>query len=229
MPAEEEEEDFSDYSIDDSGETEEEVDSAVDVLTTSVFMGRTKESIPAGSEISSLIGFHNVGDRPFIVKGVQASLRDANDFAFVLQNFTNLPVGSLIDGGEQASIMYKFLPENTLDPRDVTLELVVTYSDEDDDATFVSAAFNGTITITDSEQATPWSFYIKWLLCVLLLAYGSYMILPGADEIAEQVEATAKTAMKAAGKSKETGTAEDVDDDWLSAANASGKVKKTKK
>ena len=135
MPAEEEEEDFSDYSIDDSGETEEEVDSAVDVLTTSVFMGRTKESIPAGSEISSLIGFHNVGDRPFIVKGVQASLRDANDFAFVLQNFTNLPVGSLIDGGEQASIMYKFLPENTLDPRDVTLELVVTYSDEDDDAT----------------------------------------------------------------------------------------------
>jgi hypothetical protein len=229
-PVEEEEEDFSDYSIDDSGETEEDAESAVDVLTTSVFMGRTKESIPAGSEISSLVGFHNVGNRPFILKSVQGSLRDATDFDFVLQNFTNLPVGSLIDGGEQASIMYKFLPENTLDPRDVTLEIVVTYSDEDDDAAFVSAAFNSTITITNSEQPTPYSFYVKWLCCFALLGYGAVMIVPGADEIKDQAEATLKTTLKAGGvAAAETGTSDEVEESWTASMNQAGKVKKSKK
>lgn len=92
----EEDEDFSEYSVDDSADDEEDAETATDVLTSSVFLGHTVASIPAGSEISALVGFHNVGNRPYIVKSVQGSIRDAADFSFVLQNFTSLTVGTRV-------------------------------------------------------------------------------------------------------------------------------------
>ena len=41
--------------------------------------------------------------------------------------------------------MFKFTPWNSIEPRDVSLEVVVEYSD-DDDGTFTAAAYNTTIT-----------------------------------------------------------------------------------
>ena len=228
MGADEEDEDFSEYSNDDSSE-EDAADGAdeiaSDVLTSSVFLGHTAASIPAGSEISALVGFHNVGNRPYIVKSVQGSIRDAADFSFVLQNFTLLDVGTSIDGGEQASIMYKFLPENSLDPRDVSFEIAVNYADEDDDAVFSSAAFNGTITITDSETGTPLLVYIKSLVAFACIIYGALQFVPGAEEVTTQIKSQAKSAMDQV----ETGTTKKAEVSWTDGMIQAGKSGKKKK
>jgi len=220
----EEDEDFSEYSVDDSADDEEDAETATDVLTSSVFLGHTVASIPAGSEISALVGFHNVGNRPYIVKSVQGSIRDAADFSFVLQNFTSLTVGTTIDGGEQASIMYKFLPENDLDPRDVSLEIAVNYADEDDDAVFSSAAFNSTITITDSEAGTPLLSYVRSLVLLACFVYGALQFVPGAEEVTTQIKTQAKSAMV------ETGTTKKGEEtSWTDGMIKAGKRDKSKK
>ena len=70
---------------------------------------------------------------------------DLRDTPPGLCQFTVSPVGITVDGGEQATSMYKFTPGVTIEPRDVAFEVVVEYSD-DDDGVFSAAAYNGTIT-----------------------------------------------------------------------------------
>jgi len=195
-----------------------------DMACNTVFVNKPSTGIPAGTEIKLLVGIHNIANRPFNIKNVRASIRNPADFSYVLQNFTVSPVGITVDGGEQATSMYKFTPGVTIEPRDVAFEVVVEYSD-DDDGVFSAAAYNGTITISDSEQPFDPRSIVKLFISLGFAAFMIYYFFLGQEQSEKLMTETVERG---------TATTKPEDDDWLaetksSKATGAGKKKKGKK
>jgi len=221
---------YDDEEDDDEDEYVGEAETA-DVKTNVVFTTRQPTGFPAGSEVTALVGFNNVGDKPYVIKSISASFHSIDEsdggYEYVIQNFTALPVehsctpeGSPgeLHGGDQASFIYKFTPEATLNPRDMTLALVINYSDEDDDSLFHSAAFNGTVTIVDAELGIS---ILEWLKTLAYLAVAAY-----AAEYYFGVKAMLFPEDKTA---KETGTRKVNNAEWVTAQNEGKKKTSSKK
>lgn len=187
---------------------------------------------PAGSVVKSLVGFHNTGDKPYIVKNVVASLRNIIDHSYILQNvscfirfrlqvltlfstsvttmFKNL-IQSWHDSFPQHNITLlwtvvsklpsfirytvkllrniahschgpiQFKPFESLEPRDVTLELVVYYMTEEEEY-YLKPAYNATI---ESVLVKPISVVALLINSIELLSQTQLLILERQENLSQ--------------------------------------------
>jgi translocon-associated protein subunit alpha len=153
---EEDEEDYFGEDEDDYDDDLDDVGASQDASIKIVFPGRGNsaagQAFPAGSKVSTVIGFQNAGSSAFTVNLIQGFFRHPQDANVIMQNFSGVVYNASVAPGEEQSFSYDFQPSaNIFAGTDLTLDLAVTYSTEDG-AIFQDAAYNQTITILDPED-----------------------------------------------------------------------------
>ncbi|KAE8597845.1 hypothetical protein XENTR_v10016623 [Xenopus tropicalis] len=109
------------------------------------------EDFPANDIVKFLVGFTNKGPENFIVESLDASFRYPQDYQFYIQNFTALPLNTVVPPQKQATFEYSFIPAEPMGGRPFGLVINLNYKDANGNA-FQDAVFNQTVTITEKED-----------------------------------------------------------------------------
>lgn len=108
----------------------------------------------AGSSTESVIACRNSGEEygtqtAFLVAGY---LQPHHTYTSILQNFSVVRQARVIENGETVSFLYNFLPSPFLEPGDYNLVLGVYFQAGNNNKTFFSVAYNGTIMVEASNM-----------------------------------------------------------------------------
>ncbi|MBN3321774.1 COEA1 protein, partial [Atractosteus spatula] len=194
--------------VDSEDEQGDPVEAAVtshpDVDTTIIFV--SGEEFPANEIVKFLVGFTNKGSQDFTVQSLEASFRYPQDYQFYIQNFTVLPLSTLVQPQRQASFEYSFIPALPMAGRPFGLVILLNYQDSEGNV-FQSAIFNQTVTITELEEGLDGETVFMYVFLsglVALILFGLYQVLES------------RTRKRVPGK-VETGTGglNDVDISWI--------------
>ncbi|KAJ8259559.1 hypothetical protein GJAV_G00170830 [Gymnothorax javanicus] len=177
-----EEAQVSESDTDDDGDLDEDstgkdVTSHPDADTTIVFV--TGEEFPANEIVKFLVGFTNKGTQDFLVQSLEASFRYPQDYQFYIQNFTALPLSTVIQPQRQASFEYSFIPAQPMAGRPFGLVILLKYQDSEGNS-YQSAIYNQTVTITELDEGLDGETVFMYVfLCglVALLLFGMYQVL----------------------------------------------------
>ncbi|KAL0978217.1 hypothetical protein UPYG_G00167610 [Umbra pygmaea] len=148
-----------------------------DADTTIVFV--TGEEFPANEIVKFLVGFTNKGSQDFTVHSLEASFRYPQDFQFYIQNFTALPLSTVIQPQKQASFEYSFIPAQPMAGRPFGLVILLNYQDSEG-TVFQTAVYNQTVTIIELEDwldGETMFMYIFLTGLVALAVFGMYHVL----------------------------------------------------
>lgn len=85
--------------------------------------------LPAGKDVSLLVGFTNQGNVDFLVESMEASFRYAMDFSFHLQNFSAIAYNRLVKPKEQATFAYSFFVSDAYSTRPYGFTVNLNYKD----------------------------------------------------------------------------------------------------
>ncbi|XP_071373914.1 LOW QUALITY PROTEIN: translocon-associated protein subunit alpha-like [Centroberyx affinis] len=166
----------TDGDLDDDAEAVD-VTSHPDADTTIIFV--TGEEFPANEIVKFLVGFTNKGSQDFSVQSLEASFRYPQDFQFYIQNFTALPLNTVVQPQKQASFEYSFIPAQPMAGRPFGLVILLNYLDNEGNA-FQTAIYNQTVTITELEEGLDGEtmfMYIFLTGLVALVLFGVYQVL----------------------------------------------------
>jgi hypothetical protein len=131
-------------------EVEKEQTEAEGISTICIFPSHPLGQFPAGSSVEALIGFKNSNENLFHLEYVRGSLTSPTDFTYYIYNFSGSVYNTTVTtGGEEVSLLYRFQPDPSLEPRQYGLILQIFYTN-DDNVTFLSTIYNGTIDVTES-------------------------------------------------------------------------------
>ncbi|XP_004545107.1 translocon-associated protein subunit alpha [Maylandia zebra] len=148
-----------------------------DADTTIIFT--TGEEFPANEIVRFLVGFSNKGSQEFTVQSLEASFRYPQDFQFFIQNFTALPLNTVVKPQAQASFEYSFIPAQPMAGRPFGLVILLNYQDTEG-SVFQTAVYNQTVTITEREEGLDGEtmfMYVFLAGLVSLLLFGMYQVL----------------------------------------------------
>ncbi|XP_028301860.1 translocon-associated protein subunit alpha-like [Gouania willdenowi] len=163
---------------DETDETDEkQVTSHADADTTIVFV--TGKDFPANEIVRFLVGFTNKGSQDFTVQSLDASFRYPQDFQFYIQNFTALPLSTVIHPQAQASFEYSFIPAQPMAGRPFGLVILLNYLDSEGNR-FQTAVYNQTVVITEKEEGLDGEtvfMYVFLVGLVVLMLFGIYHVL----------------------------------------------------
>lgn len=181
-----------------------------DAETSVLFPDFPDKQLPAGQPIHVLVGFHNKGEKDFIIETLDASFRYPQDYSYHIQNFTGTQYNRVVLPGQEASFQYAFHPHESYGGRPFGLTVLMLYKDSDGNQ-FGAGVFNETVTFKEVDESFDGETFF---LYVLLAAIGLLVIF-GLNY--------AFSIHKFGGKSKksqgpEVGTQSDkndVDYDWL--------------
>ncbi|KAG8442421.1 hypothetical protein GDO86_011272 [Hymenochirus boettgeri] len=109
------------------------------------------EDFPANDIVKFLVGFTNKGAEDFIIESLDASFRYPQDYQFYIQNFTALPLNTVVPPQRQATFEYSFIPAEPMGGRPFGLVINLNYKDSNGNA-FQDAVFNQTVTIIEKED-----------------------------------------------------------------------------
>ncbi|XP_040890512.1 translocon-associated protein subunit alpha-like [Toxotes jaculatrix] len=202
------EEDQIQTSEGDEDESDEATDKLItshpDADTTIIFM--TGEEFPANEIVRFLVGFTNKGSQDFTVQSLEASFRYPQDFQFYIQNFTALPLNTVVQPQAQASFEYSFIPAQPMAGRPFGLVILLNYLDTEG-TMFQTAIYNQTVTITEREEGLDGEtmfMYVFLVGLVVLMLFGMYQVLESRTKkrIPMKIE-------------KGTGGINDVDISWI--------------
>ncbi|XP_068450549.1 translocon-associated protein subunit alpha-like [Clinocottus analis] len=188
----------------DSDEADKQVLSHPDVDTTILFV--TGEEFPADEIVRFLVGFTNKGSQDFTVQSLEASFRYPQDFQFYIQNFTALPLSTVVQPQAQASFEYSFIPAQPMAGRPFGLVILLNYLDTEGNG-FQTAIYNQTVTITELEEGLDGEtmfLYIFLVGLVSLVLFGVYQFL--------ETRTKKRLSVKV---EKGTGGMNDVDISWI--------------
>lgn len=195
------------------------VKSAQDVDTTILFTkpitsyGDNVFDMQAGYPVEFLVGFINKGADDYVVESMEASFRYPMDYTYYIQNFTALPYNKEVKPKEEATFLYSFIPNEAYAGRPFGLNIQLNYRDASGNY-YQEAVYNQTLNIVEiSEGLDGETFFLYVFLgaaCVLALVLGQQAL----SSLARRSRAP-RTGSQA--KPIETGTANDVDYDWLPA------------
>uniref|UniRef100_A0A8C9L7K9 Translocon-associated protein subunit alpha n=1 Tax=Pavo cristatus TaxID=9049 RepID=A0A8C9L7K9_PAVCR len=87
------------------------------------------EDFPANNIVKFLVGFTNKGTEDFIVESLDASFRYPQDYQFYIQNFTALPLNTVVPPQRQATFEYSFIPAEPMGGRPFGLVINLNYRD----------------------------------------------------------------------------------------------------
>ncbi|XP_054472841.1 translocon-associated protein subunit alpha-like [Anoplopoma fimbria] len=153
------------------------ISSNPDAETTILFT--TGEEFPANEIVRFLVGFTNKGSQAFTVQSLEASFRYPQDFQFYIQNFTALPLSTVVPPQAQASFEYSFIPAQPMAGRPFGLVILLNYLDTEGNV-FQTAIYNQTVTITELEEGIDGEtmfLYIFLAGLVSLMLFGVYQVL----------------------------------------------------
>jgi len=145
--------------------------------TTILFV--TGEEFPANEMVKFLVGFTNKGSQDFAVQSLEASFRYPQDFQFYIQNFTALPLNTLVQPQKQASFEYSFIPALQMAGRPFGLVILLNYLDSEGN-TYQTAIYNQTVNIVELEEGLDGEtmfMYIFLTGLVVLGLFGIYQVL----------------------------------------------------
>jgi len=171
----------------------------------------TKEFV-IGQPIKAVLGFTNTGEKALNVSTVTASLRHPSDWRYYVQNFTKVLYNRVVSGGEQASLLYMFLPDPLLEPRDFGLTLNVFYHD-DEGGNFTSTFFNSTILLKESTESIDAQTLFTYVGLVGVAGLVGFIVY----------KAVRSFGKKSHRRRVETGTSTknvEVDNEWLEGTHA---------
>ncbi|XP_020354408.1 translocon-associated protein subunit alpha-like [Oncorhynchus kisutch] len=154
-----------------------DVTSHPDADTTIIFV--TGEEFPANEIAKFLVGFTNKGSQDFTVHSLEASFRYPQDFQFYIQNFTALPLSTVVQPQQQASFEYSFIPAQSMAGRPFGLVILLNYQDSEGNG-FQMAIYNQTVTIVELEEGLDGEtmfMYIFLTGLVVLAIFGMYQVL----------------------------------------------------
>uniref|UniRef100_A0A8L0DLI4 Translocon-associated protein subunit alpha n=1 Tax=Oncorhynchus mykiss TaxID=8022 RepID=A0A8L0DLI4_ONCMY len=134
---------------------------------------------PANEIAKFLVGFTNKGSQDFTVHSLEASFRYPQDFQFYIQNFTALPLSTVVQPQQQASFEYSFIPAQSMAGRPFGLVILLNYQDSEGNG-FQMAIYNQTVTIVELEEGLDGEtmfMYIFLTGLVVLAIFGMYQVL----------------------------------------------------
>uniref|UniRef100_A0A3P8SFT4 Translocon-associated protein subunit alpha n=1 Tax=Amphiprion percula TaxID=161767 RepID=A0A3P8SFT4_AMPPE len=134
---------------------------------------------PANEIVRFLVGFTNKGSQDFTVQSLEASFRYPQDFQFYIQNFTALPLNTVVQPQAQASFEYSFIPAQPMAGRPFGLVILLNYLDSEG-SVFQTAIYNQTVTITEKEEGLDGEtvfMYVFLVGLVSLMLFGLYQVL----------------------------------------------------
>ncbi|TNN44479.1 Translocon-associated protein subunit alpha [Liparis tanakae] len=146
------------------------------------------------------------GSQEFTVQSLEASFRYPQDFQFYIQNFTALPLSTVVQPQTQASFEYSFIPAQPMAGRPFGLVILLNYLDTEGNG-FQTAIYNQTVTIIELDEGMDGEtifLYIFLVGLVSLMLFGVYQVL----ETRTKKRISAKIE-------KGTGGMSDVDISWL--------------
>ncbi|VVC99280.1 translocon-associated protein subunit alpha [Leptidea sinapis] len=190
------------------------VKSSQDVDTTILFTkpitnyGDVPFDLQAGYPVEFLVGFTNKGSEDYLVESMEASFRYPMDYTYYIQNFTALPFNREVKPKQEATFAYSFIPSESFAGRPFGLNVQINYKDATGNS-YQEAVYNQTVNIVEvSEGLDGETFFLYVFLgaaCVLVLVLGQQALS----------SLGRRRAPRSAPKPLETGTANDVDYDWL--------------
>lgn len=190
------------------------VKSSQDVDTTILFTkpisnyGDSAFDLQAGYPVEFLVGFINKGAEDYVVESMEASFRYPMDYTYYIQNFTALPYNREVKPKQEATFSYSFIPNEAFAGRPFGLNVQLNYRDTSGNY-YQDAVYNQTVNIVEvSEGLDGETFFLYVFLgaaCVLALVLGQQAL----SSLAR------RRSPRSAPKPLETGTANDVDYDWL--------------
>jgi len=195
----------------DAEEEEEKTDGirmSADAETSFLFPDYPDKQLPAGKPIYVLVGFHNKGEKDFIVDTLDASFRYPQDFSYHIQNFTGTKYNKVVPPGTEASFQYAFHPHESYGGRPFGLTVMMFYKDADGNQ-FGAGVFNETVTFQELDE----SFDGETFFLYVLLAAVALLVIFGLN-----YAFTHKFKRSVAKSTPEVGTQGDknnVDYDWL--------------
>ncbi|KAF2073398.1 hypothetical protein CYY_005277 [Polysphondylium violaceum] len=121
-----------------------------DVSFSYIFPDYQDKHFPAGSVIEVLVGFSNNGQETKNITHIFASLNHPQDFSYYIQNYTRGEFGIAVKPGHHATLAYRFVPNELLDPRQFGLLISMDYQDSIQN--YTHTFFNSTINITEKDS-----------------------------------------------------------------------------
>ncbi|XP_033617680.1 translocon-associated protein subunit alpha [Fukomys damarensis] len=137
------------------------------------------EDFPANNIVKFLVGFTNKGTEDFIVESLDASFRYPQDYQFYIQNFTALPLNTLVPPQRQATFEYSFIPAEPMGGRPFGLVINLNYKDLNGNV-FQDAVFNQTVTVIEREDGLDGETIFMYMFLAglgLLLIVGLHQLL----------------------------------------------------
>jgi len=203
----------------------EEVE-ADDVLTASpfaqtafVFPNAPTRDLHAGKPAEVLIGFKNVGPKPYLFTSLKGGLYYNLDARYFLENYTSANFDTVINPNEQYSFAYRFLPHSMLEEGEFGL-LIQGFYHDNDGGNFSSIIFNSTINIVEPVETLDVQSLFQYAFIVALGALGGFLLYKSFGSVGGKKRYTS-----------ERGTTSSADaDEWLQGTNAlnrSGPKKRT--
>ncbi|CAH2237540.1 translocon-associated protein subunit alpha [Pararge aegeria] len=193
---------------DDSVKSSQDVDTTIMFIKPQPSYGDATFDIQAGFPVEFLVGFTNKGSEDYVVETMEASFRYPMDYTYYIQNFTAMPYFRQVKPKQEATFAYSFIPNEAFAGRPFGLNVQLNYKDASGN-TYQEAVYNQTLNIVEvSEGLDGETFFLYVFLgaaCVLALVLGQQ----GLSSLAR------RRSPRSAPKPLETGTANDVDYDWL--------------
>ncbi|XP_074755739.1 translocon-associated protein subunit alpha isoform X1 [Athene noctua] len=137
------------------------------------------EDFPANNIVKFLVGFTNKGAEDFIVESLDASFRYPQDYQFYIQNFTALPLNTVVPPQRQATFEYSFIPAEPMGGRPFGLVINLNYRDVNGNV-FQDAVFNQTVTIIEKEDGLDGETIFMYMFLAglgLLVIVGLHQLL----------------------------------------------------
>jgi len=202
-------------------EVESEDEVGVDSLsspfakTNILFIKPESSDLPAGKLARLLVSFQNNGTLPFLVEGIDGSLRFPQDFSYFIQNFTSFQFNKVVEAERESTFEFAFTPSETFSQRQFILVISLRYKNEDGKS-FINSVFNKTITVVDSDEGFDGETFFLYVflagVAVLLVLAASHFlgIFKKKSKVSRFVGNVQKQANGVA-----NGTTKDVDFEWI--------------
>jgi len=164
--------------------------------------------LPAGKDVSFLVGFVNKGQRDLVIDSMEASFRYAMDFNFHLQNFTAIAYNRVVKPREEATLAYSFFVSEAYSTRPYGLTVNLFFKDAEGKQ-YVNAVFNETVSIVELDEGLDGETFFLYVVLgavVVLLLVGLQQLMSTYGK--KHLTSKPKVEMGTANHN-------DVDYDWL--------------
>ncbi|KAI1297295.1 Translocon-associated protein subunit alpha [Halotydeus destructor] len=199
-----------DAEDDDPSRVKAHPDADVHFLFTKPSQTGLGNELPAGKDVSFLVGFANTGQKDLIIDTMEASIRYAQDFSYHLQNFTAIGYNKVVRPREEATLAYGFFVSDQYSARAYGLTVNLYYRDAEGNQ-YVNAAFNETVNIIELDEGLDTETFFLYIVLIGFVV----LIVVGIQQLLSSYTGKSSSSFSKPKVEMGTNNSNDVDYDWL--------------